>query len=194
MRQVLLLQCLVAIVSASSTIALSFAGAQTPEMAKALPVGTRPRTTAEKYSQEYRQFILNRTAAGLNAKRQEVLTTWRGTAITPSAQATGKLLRQHEIIARQFSLQDPQPDARRLHFGWCDGKGLVCRGWTGTIVGLKPSVGGILVQVKVQPYIISGIVRMSDYFLETYEYSDTGFQFLDGTGPQPDRDGGLLFL
>ena len=110
------------------------------------------------------------------------------------AKAAGSLLRQQQIITRQFSLQDPQPDVRRLHFQWCDRKSLVCRGWKGTIVGMVPSSAGFLVQVKVQPDIVSHNVRMSDYYLETYEFSEAGLQFLEGTGPQPVEDGGLVHL
>ncbi len=112
----------------------------------------------------------------------------------PHPAATGDAFAVQRRIAWQFSRQDPLPEKRRAHFQWCDRYPLVRGGWSGTIEGTSPSPGGWLVRVKVRPTIISRNVRMSDYFLETYEFSREGLRFIDGTGPRTDEDGGLVFL
>lgn len=179
----------------AATAVISISAAQTPEQAGP-PTARRPVLVGgvKKYSPAYTQGLLTQEVNRRQLEQQRKRSTWLGTKITPHPEAVGGELALQKQAAALLARLDPLPAARVGHFAWCERYPLAYRGWTGSIERMTPSPAGWLIQVRIRPKFVSQNVRMSDCFVETYEFSQGDLTYVEGTGPAMDADGGLLLL
>lgn len=129
-------------------------------------------------------------------RRGQAIGQARGTAVSAHPDSTGEARLFQEKVAAEVSQLAPVPARRLIHFRWCDTLDFGVRGWKGVIDHVTQTRQGVVVTVRMRPYLVSrlaGITDTPDYVVETYLYSNGRLTFLDCSEPVGLNLHGALF-